>query len=844
MKKITLLFIFIYISFFINITVNAISVPALWSLNWTNWKVVFPNSTDWVYVVTDSFVLNNSADMQIKWNFWLQNLSSLSDASLWWATFDIWTIPSAPKVILKNNLDNTFTFSWYAWSKAAWWIYFSPTLLKNSSGFDIPNSKVIYDRWFSDWKWVINGCAWSQNIWFICFDGISLDTTPPHLFGTINSLSMVTSANHNKVITLNESSTWTIEYRYSSALKNFTTDSSFKFTHDMRYSSNPSREYHINATDIYGNSTSWIIKIVAGLPIWIDNSHKIYSWADWLSYNWTLWEDKIADWNDKHKIDIKLRDTYWNPIVTVPGIKNVALTLWFSNNLDKNQISNYDIWDAINFVNSDFLLFWGIWNIEDTISTSDWNYSVDITSLTPSKEGYLYASQNNDIKVNKLNLNITALNWNSWIWEWNFNDLHNSYYPTPYKFIPTVKVDWISNSDDFVITRDNDTNFTITWTINKTIWSNTLSNIKITHLFDIMSWSIYKNNYMNFQNLSWTTSWISTTCIWYKSSLVSYNSTSVDCNRSSPNSSSNIIRNYWNKDAESSTFNDTINLLPRVIQAWLSKFDTKYSSIISYNINWEDVRYPSYWTNSSIINSQIIVAWIVNKNNKNFSVTDDSTINYIWDISKLEVYNRIYKNISLYQKIWTGTTNILYKKWDYNLSNWPAWIDTIIIDSWDIIISNNISKILWKVKTIIALKKQDWTKWNIWIKNNVQFIWATLITNKSVISWDWTIYYSDTNNAKDQLFIKWNVLSYNSIWGASNSPIICPYYIDKTLCNLQTAKKYDLNHFRTYINWVRWSAFDWTSYWVSMYVKWYVNATMIIEYDSDIQRNPPSILKK
>jgi hypothetical protein len=840
MKKIIISILFIYFCLIIN-TVNAISVPALWEVIWTNWRVVFPDSPVWVFVNTDAYVLNSSANMQINWNFWLQDMSSSSDNTLWWATFDIWTVTWAPKVELINKWNNTFTFYWYARSKASWWIYFSQNLLKNSSNIDIPNSRVIYDRWFNDWKWVLKWCAWSENMWFICFDWITLDTTPPHIF-LDTDLSMTTQADYYKIITLNESSTWTIEFWNSPSSYNFTTDSQFKFHHDMRYSWNQSKDYNIKAIDKFWNTASWYIKIVANIPDTNLSSNNIWwAWVQATTYFWTLWLDKIADWSDMHNIDIKLRDTYWNPIVNVPLVKNVDVTLWFANNVDKNQIINWDSWDAINFINSTFNLYSWFWSTEDTKSTSDWNYKVDITSLAPSTQWYLYANTNNDIKVNKLNVIINAPT--SWVWEWSYYDLQNTYYSDPYKFTPAVKVDGITNSDDFIITRDNATSFTITWATNKTS-SNTLTNIKITHIFDIMSWSTYKNNYMNFQNLSWATSSLNTTCVWFKSWITSYFSSHNDCNLLSPNLSSNIIRNYWNINTPTSSFNDTLNTLPRVIIAWLSKFDIKYSSIINYEINWNDIKYHSYWTNSSIINNQIIISWIVNKNNKNFSVTEDSLINYIWNISKSEAYKLINKNVSIFQKTWTWNKQVLYKKWDYTLSSWPTWIDTIVIDWWDLIISNNITKSKWKVKTVIALKKSDWTKWNIWITSNVKFIWATLISNKSLLSWDWTTYYSDTNSAKDQLFIKWSVISYNSIWWASSSPIICPYYIDKTTCDLEKSKRYDLNHFRVYINWVRWAPINWTLYWINMSVKWYANAPMIIEYDSDIQKNPPSILKK
>jgi hypothetical protein len=613
----------------------------------------------------------------------------------------------------------------------------------------------------------------------------------------------------------------------------------------MRYAWNPSpsRNYSIKAIDEFWNFATWTITIVANIPLTTLDSHNIWWWAIPTSYSWTLWTEKIADWKNYHSVDIKLRDTYWNPIVPVSGIKNVEVTLWFSNNLDKNQVwTEYDIWDAINFSWTDFPLL-PVWilDVSDTWSTTDWNYYVEFTSLAPSETWYNYTSDNNDIQVNNLDINITALNWNSGVWEWPFNDIHTSYYSTPYKFTPTIKIDWVSNDTDWIIHRDYETTFTITGSTNKTSLASDLTNIHITHLLDTMSWSTYTNDQISYQNLTWSIS--QTTCTWSNTSSWYYSS-HPDCVRLSP-FSSNIIRSYSNVTSTTSFISSIVSAIPRLVNAWLSSFNTKYSSIVSYNIDWNDIKYPSFTTSSSTVNnSQIKISWIANKNNNNFSVVADSSINYIWNILKSDIYTMIHKNVSIYQKAWTWTIDTLYMTWDYTLpSSWPTWIETIIVDWWDVVINYDITKNPWNVKTIIALKKSDWTKWNIWITNLVQYIWATLIADRSVLSWDWDNYYTDTNSAIAQLFIKWSVISYNTVWWSSRTPVICPYYLN-TICDLENSKRYDFNHFRSYIKGVSWVAFDWTAYWVNMSIIWYANAPMIIEYDSDTQKNPPRIIKK
>jgi hypothetical protein len=46
---------------------------------------------------------------------------------------------------------------------------------------------------------------------------------------------MVTQAEYNKVITLNETASIEIQKWYDTTKSYYTTDSFFKFTHDMRY---------------------------------------------------------------------------------------------------------------------------------------------------------------------------------------------------------------------------------------------------------------------------------------------------------------------------------------------------------------------------------------------------------------------------------------------------------------------------------------------------------------------------------------------------------------------------------------------------------------------------------
>ena len=849
MKTKILLFILI-ISFFSINNSNAATVAdnilLTWNVAedttwaWYGWKLVFPNNTtNWVKIITSSYSMNQANfnewtwDMWITWNFWLSNLSSSTDSNLGWCSFDIWNVAWASKVKLKNNWNNTFTFSGYAWCNAAWWIYFSQTNLVPWDN----NTKVVYNRW----TWKINGCAFSENLWWICIDNISLDTTPPD----VNDASWVNfskpfAANHTKSLTTPENiQKIEVQNRNSTATTNYITNT---FTHDFR----KAKSYQFIVTDSSWNiSNPSNISVVAWTPSVTLNPNNIWV-TEASTFTSTLNDEKIADNTETHNINFKLRDTYWNVIKNETGIKNVTVEIWFDNNVDTDQINNLDLWNAISYSNNPFsLVNWLVLNSGSWYNVS-WNYNIDIKSKAPTKAWYTFTSNNNDIKVSNLKVIVTALNWNTWVWEntpaWaNFTQKYN----TNFKFTPVIKVDSLTNNTNNIFIRDIETEFSWNIVLNKSPWSDNITNLDIQHKLDIMSWSTFMNHRISFQDIEKTNN--TQKCIWYvkpnsNNTDYTYEYTNSDCNLSIGNKS-NIIKYYsW---PIGDNFLDWFKATPKIVLAALSKFDVKYSSNINYNLWNDNIKYPSLeqiYSNSAI-NNEINITWITHKNENSFAVVEDSSINYIWKLDKTEIYTQIKKNISQYEKVWVWTywsVKYFNTTQSINNSSFSTWIDTIIVNGWNVIITNDILKVSWKPKIIIALKKSDGTWWNIWIKNTVQFVAATLITDRSLLSWDWSNYYSDNSSAKNQLFIKWSILSYNTIGWASSATPKCPFYINTT-CDLQTAKRYDLNHFRWFVNWVN-TSINWSSYWIDMTKNWYANAPMIVEYDSEIQTKTPSIL--
>lgn len=795
--------------------------------NGYGWKLIFPN-INWVKIITHSFALNpadiswpGTGNMGITWNFWLQNLSDTTDAQLWWATFDIWTVSGAPTVILQNNSNNTFTFSWYARSNASGWIYFWDTW--------VTNGKVIYNRT----TWVINWCAFSQNIWWVCIDDFVLDTTPPD-FNAEPWLSFKKpfSADNTKTMTTPESiSQVKIENWNSISQTTYTTNN---FTHDFR----TVKDYFLQITDTTGNiSDASTIKVVAGNPVTTLNPNHIIWVTEASSYSGTYLIEKKWDGNHKHTIGFILKDTYWNIVKNESWIKDVKVWVTFDNSVDMDQVLDADMWDAIWYSNNPFsMVNW--YGNTGTGYDSNGNYTIDVASKAPTYAWYTETTVNNDIKLTALNIKITALSWNSWVWEANIPNLFTSnYWNKNFKFTPAVEIITLSNDRSFKLLRDIETFFTGSIRIDKSAGSDNILDINISHRLDIMSGSMNKNDNLSFQNIAETNG--SQICIWYLKPNITntssnYYKTNTDCNSSS--NTSNIIKSYSGPYVLSTSITDWFKATPKVVIWGLSKFDIKYNSEISYKLGSSDIKYNSLSQSNtnSITNREIKVTGITHKSDKNLSVISDSSIHYIWKLDKMTVYTQIKKNVAAYRKVWVGSKKVQYFTTNQTLNSWPSWIDTIIVDGADIIIWADILKIVWEVKSIIALKK--WTIWwKIWIKNNVQFIWAVLVTDRSILSWNGTDYYSDTTNALKQLFIKGSILSYNTIGWSSSAIPKCPFYITGT-CNEQIAKRYDFNHMRSFVNWETWNtSVNGTTYWVDMWKIWYADAPIIVEYDGEVQ---------
>lgn len=225
------------------------------------------------------------------------------------------------------------------------------------------------------------------------------------------------------------------------------------------------------------------------------------------------------------------------------------------------------------------------------------------------------------------------------------------------------------------------------------------------------------------------------------------------------------------------------------------------------------------------------------------------------NISKAEFKQQVSKNVESIIKSWVFPDNIKFYDTNTTLTSLPSWVDTIIVKGADLYINWNILKqSSGKLNSIVVLK-EDWIWWNLWLGKNVKFISWIIYVEWHVFSWDMNsnYYYADSAVSINQLFIKWSLISNNTIWGSSFVPYTCPYPIEASDCTELISKRCDLNHLRHFVaetniwdwDWA-WEKFvTWVYWWdyIDMSKAWYREAPVIIEYDTLIQTNIPVLFQ-
>ncbi len=796
--------------------------PLFGTWSWQNaWYIKFEfdytanPSLFWQNVTVDASW--NTPSYAFTWFAWSENVGWITFGGLW----ENWV-----KLQTTGN-DNILTASWFAWGENVWWIKFNPT--------DDINSDVYLNKADNSFSWF----AWSENVWWISMVWVKLDIVQPDINSIFTDTDCfnegIFAANHNKYCTINFTDpSWPwyfyeIELSLSWSTSNnayHSGASTITFYHDF----SKAIEYNISIKDPSWNISSWKIKVVADKP---DLTKSIVN----LSFSWSPIPTKVADFSKEHLINIELKDQYWNPVINESWIKKVELFVNFSGTVKINQLWSQKLfteisaeWDAIGYSWSALDIIWiRTWGSVNyfTWSNNNWTYNLWILSYTPT---------NNDNKLNliKLSYKVSALWGKNLIWEVNETNIATN---KDIKFEPLYKLNSIDNADNWKIIAWYRTSFT--WSLSKSS-SISVNDIQIANILDI-----WNNIMMSFQD-SEVISWWSQVCQWF---YKSYNFSSDNiCDRSLSWSSNNVINIHNN--------NFSFSWIPKINIAAPHKNDIKYASEITYKM--PDNKKVAYNLFSRTINSsattwsdmgwvvnqsiKILNQWIISSNNI-FNVLEGGSLNQIWKLTKPDVEKFIRDKAEGLIQWRTNYNNVNYtwavlNWWNYTLNSWPSGKETIIIKWWDLVIKTDISKTNWKMKWIIVLKDWDiW--WNVWIYNDVQNINAIIYADKNIISWNWNSYYTDNKESIDQLYIKWTLISNNTIWWASMIPKKCPFNIIET-CTDAIAKRFDLNYFRFYIkntatspdtNW-QWNPA------VNM-PSWWEDFPFVLEYDWDLIGNPP-----
>jgi hypothetical protein len=237
-----------------------------------------------------------------------------------------------------------------------------------------------------------------------------------------------------------------------------------------------------------------------------------------------------------------------------------------------------------------------------------------------------------------------------------------------------------------------------------------------------------------------------------------------------------------------------------------------------------------------------------------YNVTNQQ-VGYIFSsINHSEMLNTIRKNIALISR--NGDPTELADPFDTKYSFmikrgsdldtrwwgwvWPAGKKSIIIIGGDVILD---PAQVWLATTpdqaLIVLKDENGNGGNIIITENVGRIYGFLYAEGSIYSGDKTATWAVVpyinqwvwNIPANQLYIKWVVVSKNTIGGSLQSPPTCPVVI--TNCTTANSQLYDLNYLRTY------DPTDSSQKNVPYNDPRFNNASTVIEYNQSLATNPP-----
>jgi len=819
--------------------------PIMWPVNVMPLEVLASDnvkSWSWVILTTFNPTLNSASawfwmDKPFKVEIWLNDINNniVSDTINW---VDI-------KITTWSSVDIQLSKLWTTnstWSKTLTWI-------KTNN-----NNKIVFyfrvrTSWYHDLKWFdftlrnkVDSLHYSTPPVYYTLNGVIPDnlynwwtlmpiyiktpiysSLPISCWKVVNISFTCTSDNLSWCYTL-----WNTSYTFSSQVDNWKTvnlsiiDNAYnwrtyswtlnhvdttapiislsKWNNNLLANNISSKYYYLaNLDDLNIDFTEWT---TSSCLAEVNYDVKL----DWLSIkNWRLtWVNNILVLNNifkkswSHTLEIIATDKYWNL-----SSKVIYFNVYPNNNLSLNStVSLYNIYPSWTQFANNTSVYKYLLTLKDKFDNPIYNKNIininqDCTGITWCKTinidntpttSWLDALTETWYLVNKTN--------NSW----QISFLLKSY--TPWIFTPRFKIKLKKWDNKYIDTITSPPFYTSIISDNKfkkpISWSFDVSN----------SWSMwgakpeiwttqkYKINLQNIWSLWTISNWI------------------LDIQKDI-----SIINNVWWHVFQSFQslwknfilfpanlyFTTRINATSNVLKAPI--VSTK-NLAISYTLWWQLVKYylndfTSTW--SSMKNLWVKVIWSLQWwfkasltwQKSNFSDISKST-------TRLWLKKKIY---TLKRWIKSGTTInwIKYVKWDFTI-NWNQTYSTLVVEDWNVIIKDNITKTL----GVFVLNNNLWdkTKWNIYVNKNVTYIDAIIYADGWLISSDLNgnPYIVDNNirvsNLQNQLVLKWSLFTRNTIGWAVLWQLweyILPWW--SRTKDFNEAMKYDLNYVRRWHVW-------------------------------------------
>lgn len=602
----------------------------------------------------------------------------------------------------------------------------------------------------------------------------------------------------------------------------------------------------------YCKSSTSAFKLNFKITNWWTNN-----WVNFLNFN-------INNENNTQNISRKSYSNFmwvWNNSINIilPKLKwNYTIEFsWYWKNWDGQTLSNLVTKKLVIIPNNNFSF--SSWNLEKISWTNVYannNDEYKYCKLVTDSNLNTLTSLTRDLKVNVKSWYKTNRVSNTWDEALKLNDFYfdkntskacvEFAWLAPYEW--DISFDFkLSKHDDFYESYINDY---------KDLWYKIVSNIKFLKPF---TWKISASRDDNNYNYNPEIG----TLMKYKFEAVNSTSNISTSNfKFSYSSNPNIILiwNYLEKQDfqisnliwKESSFEWRINY------TWTDKVSTIKpalkieNAVIEYELDNKIIKYYISELTSPNDNTPVKIEFDEAKINNSFIwVKIIWGIKWEWnqeitwqdvnisELNSYEVRTKIRKNAYDFTKsLTTGSTinGVHYVNWDYTLNNSSPNFETLVVKNWNLTIATNINKQkFWIIVLSDWYNVANWknNKWNIFIKPNVTNINWLLYADWWIMSvWSddkllSTDSFSRTKNLQNQLYIKWSIITRNTIWWAvltNNWNYVLPW--KQTTNDFDLAMIFDLNYLR------RWDI------WTTLENKWY---STVIEYNPWLVLDAPKL---